>query len=132
MDFGAGVADAGLEGEEGETRGAGGGEARVGEEGDGEGVGLRVVGEQEGEEGGFAGAVGAKDAPALTAANGPVQAAAGEAVDGLGPVAEDGFAAVGDGDVVHFDYGFAGWRGGFAAEGKAFSAIAPKALSYSW
>lgn len=55
VDFGAGVADAGLEIEEGDAGFAGGGEAGVGEEGYGEGVGLRVVRGDEGEEGGFAG-----------------------------------------------------------------------------
>lgn len=49
--FGAGVADAGLEVEDGDAGFAGFGEAGKGEEPDGEGVGLRVVGADEGEEG---------------------------------------------------------------------------------
>lgn len=73
-----------------------------------------MVGGEEGEEGGFAGAVGAEEGPALGAVEGPVEAwfggggILGIIEDGLVvPVAEDGFGAVGDADAGHFDEGFA-------------------------
>lgn len=54
VQFGAGLADAGLEVEDGDAGFAGGREPGAGEEADGQGVGLRVVRGDEGEKGGFA------------------------------------------------------------------------------
>lgn len=95
----------------------------MGKESDGEGVGLWVVGGDEREEGRFAGAVGAENTPARTAADGPFEAMASLTVDGFLPVAENGFRAVFDDDIAHFDYGFTCWRGRFVFNGKAFSAV---------
>ena len=56
VDFWGGMPDAGLYVEDGDAGLAGGGETRAAEELDGSGVGLGVVGADEGEDGGFAGA----------------------------------------------------------------------------
>lgn len=58
VNFGAGVADAGLEVEDGDAWGARTGEARTGEEGYRKRVRLGVVGTDEGEKSGFTGACG--------------------------------------------------------------------------
>lgn len=53
MGFGAGMADAGLEVEDGYARRAGLRKAGMGEEPDGEGIGLRMIGANQGKEGRF-------------------------------------------------------------------------------
>ena len=58
VEFGGGVADAFLEFEDGDAGLAWFGEAGAAEDFEGEGVGLGVVGSEEGEEGRFAGAWG--------------------------------------------------------------------------
>ena len=60
VDFGGGVPDAGLHVEDGDAGLARGGEAGAVEELDGKGIGLWMVGADEGEDGGFAGALGGK------------------------------------------------------------------------
>lgn len=80
MDFGARMTDAGLEVEDGDPRLPWAREARFGEEFDGEGIGLGVIGADERKKGRFAGAVGAEDAPAGIAADGPVKTMGGMAI----------------------------------------------------
>lgn len=123
VDLGTGLPDAGLDVEDGDARFARPGQAGAGEDPDGERVGLRVVGADEGEERGFAGAVGAEDAPTLATADGPLEALLGLAVTVLVPGAKDGFGAILDDDIVHLDKRLAEFWCFAAFQWKAFGAV---------